>query len=107
MTLTEIFEKGAGAKINATKTEILCLGCWKHDDLELLPKSCLRKNIKVLGVWFGPEAEDLNGKLITEKNRRHPGKMEKTQPVNARKDFNYQHEDPSSSLPHRSNYGYE
>lgn len=60
MTLTKIFESGAGAKVNTSKTEILLMGNWDRNDIAMLPQECIRRNIKVLGVWYGPEAESLN-----------------------------------------------
>lgn len=65
--LTRILEDGAGAKINADKTEILCMGQWTEKDLASLPKACVKRNIKVLGVWYGPEAEELNRQQVLDK----------------------------------------
>lgn len=66
-TLTEIFEKGAGAKINSSKTEILLLGKWQPEERALLPAANIKENSKLLGVWFGPNAKKLNQQDITAK----------------------------------------
>ena len=65
--LTAVFEAGAGAKLNADKTEILLVGRWKPEDRNILPNANIKSNIKILGVWFGPNAAQLNKETILQK----------------------------------------
>ena len=65
--LTSIFESGAGAKLNAAKTEILLIGKWSAVDRAILPAANIKPDIKVLGVWFGPNAKILNCEHILRK----------------------------------------
>ena len=40
------FEKGAGAKLNETKTEVLLMGNWTPDEIKEIPEQNVKKNIK-------------------------------------------------------------
>lgn len=63
----EMFCAGSGAKINDQKTEILLIGPWTDRETKFFPQPNIKRNIKLLGVWFGPEAEELNRKHILDK----------------------------------------
>ena len=63
----QTFERGAGAKLNADKTEVLLIGKWSANEINKIPQQNLKKNIKILGVWFGPDARQLNRERIIKK----------------------------------------
>lgn len=65
--LAEVFEGGAGSKLNAEKTEILLVGKWGNDEIRTLPKDNVKQNLKALGVWYGPDAARLNREQILSK----------------------------------------
>lgn len=62
--LTSVYESGSGARFNETKSEILLLGRWPDKEKRKLPSNNVKDNIKLLGVWFGPEASKLNQAAI-------------------------------------------
>ena len=64
---TDLFEKGSGAKFNQQKTEILLLGRWTQNEKDKLPQECIKESVKILGVWFGHRAAELNQERILEK----------------------------------------
>ena len=66
-THTDTFEKGAGAKLNHGKSEISTIGKWTSVELDQLPQHMMRDNLKILGVWFGPEDKRLNRENILKK----------------------------------------
>ena len=65
--INDTYEKGSGAKFNPEKTEIILLGKWSDNSRSILPSKNIKKNIKLLGVWFGPDAGDLNNSSILAK----------------------------------------
>lgn len=50
--LISIYEKGSGAKLNRSKTEVMWLGAWRSRTDEPLGLTWVRK-MKILGVFFG------------------------------------------------------
>jgi len=58
------FSKASGSKINDGKTEILPLGTWKNKVLKY-DRLLIKKQIKVLGVWFGEDKINKNWDRIT------------------------------------------
>lgn len=65
---TGIFERGAGAKLNTSKTEIVMFGRdWTEAERRSIPPENQKSDIKLLGVWFGPNAKSLNRDRILTK----------------------------------------
>lgn len=65
--ITTTYEKGSGARFNKQKSEILTIGKWETADMQKLPPENVKTDIKLLGVWFGPNAEKLNQQDIVRK----------------------------------------
>lgn len=64
------YEKITGAKINQTKTEILLVGKWpkkKRIEVEQKCAGLVKRSVKILGVYFGGNAEIENERIIEEK----------------------------------------
>ena len=64
---TKIFENGSGAKLNHQKTEISLVGMWTQEDRSMLLTQNIKENVKILGIWFGKNANELNQQAILEK----------------------------------------
>lgn len=65
--ITDIFCAGSGAQLNDQKTEILLVGPWTENEKRKLPTVNIKSNIKILGTWFGPDAEQQNREHIISK----------------------------------------
>lgn len=65
--LTEIYEAGSGARFNPSKSEVLLLGKWSDINKTKLPQDNVKTNIKLLGVFFGPDSNSLNQEAILQK----------------------------------------
>jgi hypothetical protein len=65
--INKTYEQGSGAKFNPTKSEILLMGTWSEAAKAQLPTNNIKENVKLLGVWFGPQASSLNGASIISK----------------------------------------
>jgi len=61
------FEKGSSAYFNPDKSEILMIGNWTHEQMKNLREQNIKRNMKILGVWFGVDANELNRQKIIEK----------------------------------------
>ena len=67
-----MYEKATGAKVNIEKTQILLVGRWTMEEVENFQfKQYVKDRIKLLGIYFGKQAEKANWENI-------PGKIEKT-----------------------------
>lgn len=66
-TATKLFENGSGAKFNELKAEVLLFGNWTEEERKQIPTENLRRNIKILGLWYGPDAKQLNQDHILSK----------------------------------------
>lgn len=64
---TKIYEKGSGAKFNASKSEIMMIGRWSNQERAMVPAENRKDNLKLLGVWMGPDSKILNREQITRK----------------------------------------
>ena len=70
--MLKLYESGTGAKVNKEKTEILLLGTWTTKEKANFEfKNYVKSKIKLLGVYFGEEAEKANWENL-------PGKIERT-----------------------------
>jgi len=58
----ERFCRASGAKINEDKTEVVPLGKIPNCQKDLIPKSLLKKQVKVLGVYIGKDSHKKNWK---------------------------------------------
>lgn len=68
METVETFERGAGAKLNKSKTEVLLFGnITKLGDTSMIPQENLKNCIKLLGMYFGEEAEEKNCQVLMKK----------------------------------------
>ena len=65
--ITKVFERGSGARLNHEKTEILLLGDWNQRELSEIPQNNIKDSVKILGVWFGKNATELNQQMILNK----------------------------------------
>ena len=64
------YEKLTGAKINKEKTEILLIGPWTKTQKEKIPSQFfnqISENAKILGVYFGKNAQKLNEQMLISK----------------------------------------
>lgn len=59
------YSKISGAKINNDKTEILKIGKWK--DKQILPIHLIKKYIKIFGIIFGQNDQNINFENILKK----------------------------------------
>lgn len=67
MDVVGIFERGAGARLNKQKTEILVVGDVDNLNVRGIPEANLRTAIKVLGMWIGEGAEARNYNMMLRK----------------------------------------
>lgn len=67
METVAIFEKGAGARLNRKKTEVLILQYGANIDVSKIPEENRKNAIKMLGMWFGEGSMEKNCKMLREK----------------------------------------
>lgn len=65
--IARTFEEGSGAKFNHSKSEVLLMGSWSQEERSKIPKTNIRNNVRILGIWFGPDSRKLNSSHIIEK----------------------------------------
>ena len=65
--MTKTFERGAGAKMNLGKTEVLLIGKFTEEERKFIPSQIIQENVKILGIYFGENADKLNREKILKK----------------------------------------
>lgn len=68
--LLKSYERASGAKVNAEKTELLLVGKWTKAQRKAIPekfRGCIKDEVRVLGVFFGKNAANVNEEILMKK----------------------------------------